>query len=85
MPLREDFARWRDDPMTQTVLGALKLAEDEQKNQWDAASWGGSVARAEDLERLRIELRTRADAYASLREMTWPDVATWLGIDPDEQ
>lgn len=71
--------------MTRTVLGALELAEKAQKQAWDDASWGGEVARAEDLERLRIELRTRADAYASLREMTFEDLATWLEIDPDAE
>lgn len=78
---REDFQRWRDDPMTRTVLGALQLAEIEQKKQWDKASWGGAVVRGPDMERLLIELRTRADAYAALREMTFEDLALWLELD----
>ena len=84
LPLSEDFTRWRDDPMTKMVLGALKLAEAEQKKLWDAASWEGEVARADDLEKLRIELLVRADAYRALQELSFQDVATWLGIDNAE-
>lgn len=85
MSLPDDFARWRDDPMTRKVLDALQLAEREQKKQWDAASWDGGMARADQLERELLVLRTRADAYASLREMTWPDVAAWLELEPDAE
>lgn len=85
MSLREDFSRWREDPITKTVLGALELAEKAQKQAWDNASWSGEVARAPDLERLLIELRTRADAYASLREMTFEDVCLWLEIEPNAE
>jgi hypothetical protein len=81
--LREDFARWREDPMTRTVLGALQLAEKAQKEAWDEASWSGGIVRGDDLERELLVLRTRADAYASLHEMTFEDICTWLEIDPD--
>lgn len=82
--LSEDFARWREDPMTRMVLEALQRAEDAQKQQWDEASWGKKVVRGDDLERMLLELTTRADAYASLREMKWPDVAAWLELDDGE-
>jgi hypothetical protein len=81
--LREDFARWREDPMTRTVLGALQLAEKAQKEAWDEASWSGGIVRGDDLERELLVLRTRADSYASLPEMTFEDICTWLEIDPD--
>lgn len=84
MSLLEDFARWREDPMTQTVLGALKLAEEEQRKQWESASWGGQVVRGEDMERLLLELRTRADAYAALGAMTFEDMCLWLELDTHE-
>jgi hypothetical protein len=64
-------------------LRALDAAEKQQRTEWDNASWGGGVVRGEDLERLLIELRTRADAYASLREMTVEDLAAWLELKPD--
>lgn len=84
LSLRDDFARWREDPMTKTVFGALKLAEAEQRKQWLDASWDGAVVRAPDLERLLIELRTRADAYRSLDEMTFEGMCLWLELDLDE-
>lgn len=85
MSLREDFARWREDPMTRTVLGALELAEAEQKKQWEAASWGGGIARGDELERLLLELRVRADAYRALKDMSLEDLGAWLGIDVDAE
>lgn len=84
LPLSEDFARWADDPITKLVLGALNKAADAQKAQWDKASWGGGIARPDDLARTLQELRVRADAYRSLAEMTFDDVTAWLGIDDAE-
>ena len=83
MSLRDDFARWRDDPITRKVMEALGQASDEQKAQWDKASWGGAVVRAPELERVLIELRTRADAYRALQEMTLGDLCAWLGIEEE--
>jgi hypothetical protein len=83
LPLREDFARWRDDPITQLVFGALDKAALEQKAMWDAASWGGGRVRADELKDMLQELRVRADCYAALSAMTIEDVATWLGIEVD--
>lgn len=85
MPLSEDFDRWRDDPMTRRVFLAMDRAEAEQKRQWDAASWGGQVVRADELERTLRELRLRADCYAALREMTWPDVVAWLELETNAE
>ncbi len=79
----EDFARWRDDPMTRTVLDALDAAGAAQKAQWDAISWGGAQVRGDDLAEALRELRVRADCYAALRDMTYGDVCMWLGIEPD--
>lgn len=70
--------------MTRMVLKALSEAEIAQKQQWDAASWDGGMIRAEDLHATLRELRVRADAYAAIREMTFDDIATWLGIEDAE-
>lgn len=79
--LREDFARWRDDPITRLVFKALDAAAEAQKTEWDNASWRGGVVRGDDLSRLLNELRVRADCYAALKELTLEDVAQWLGIE----
>lgn len=87
-PLEEDFARWRQDPMTRRVLAALENAVGQQQRQWLAASWGGGVVRGPDLERLLLELRVRADAYRALGELTPADIEAWLepekSADADE-
>lgn len=84
LPLSEDFAAWRDHPVTKLVLKALRAAREQQKAQWDKASWEGGVVRAPELERLLLELRVRADAYQALEEMTVGDIAAWLGIEDAE-
>lgn len=81
MPLSEDFARWRDDPITKLVFQALGAAADAQKAQWDAASWDGGQVRAEPLKELLQELRVRADCYRALQELTVEDIMQWLGIE----
>lgn len=84
MPLRDDFARWRDDPITKLVLEALERAAEAQKAQWDAAAWAGGKVRADDLKDLLQELRVRADCYRALGELTIDDITNWLGIEHDE-
>ncbi len=84
MPLSEDFTRWLDDPVTRLVFRALEQAEEAQKARWDAASWGGGMVRPDALAALLNELRVRSDCYRALREMTFADVATWLGIEDEE-
>ena len=84
LQLREDFARWRDDPITKMVLQALDEAAKAQKAEWDSASWEGGKVRADDLKDLLQELRVRADCYAALRDMRFEDLITWLGIEDHE-
>ncbi len=84
LQLSEDFARWRDDPMTRLVLDALEQAEQAQKAEWDAYSWGGGRVRSDELKETLQELRVRADCYRALREMTFADVAGWMGLTDDE-
>jgi hypothetical protein len=84
LPLSEDFARWRDDPMTRMVFKALDAASDAQKQAWEDASWNGGRVRADELKDLLQELRIRSDCYRALGELTIDDIKQWLGI-PDEQ
>lgn len=84
MQLDEDFARWREDPVTRLVMRALTAAEEAQKEAWNAASWGGGIVRADQLKEALQELRVRADCYAALVEMEAADVRSWLGIPDDE-
>jgi hypothetical protein len=65
----EEFAIWRDDPVTQGILQTLDLLAEVQKQGWLAASWAGGEANQE----LLIELRTRAEAYRVFAEGTYED------------
>ena len=84
MPLSEDFARWRDDPVTKLVFKALRQATEAQKTAWDELSWGGGAVRGDDLERHLLALTTRADAYRSLEELSVEQLTDWLGIENAE-
>lgn len=85
MSLSDDYARWRDDPVTSLVFKALRQAADAQKTAWDDASWNGGRVRADDLKDTLQELRVRADAYRSLEELTVERLTELLGIQTDEQ
>jgi hypothetical protein len=65
----EEFAQWREDPVTQGVLGTLGAMAETQKQGWLEASWEGEVADPLLLK----ELRTRADAYLALAEGSYED------------
>lgn len=82
--LEEDFARWRDDPVTKLVMKALERAQTAQRAAWEAYSWDGGKVRADDLAETLKELRVRHDCYGALREMTVADIRTWLEIEDDE-
>jgi len=57
-PSREEFARWRDDDVTQFVFAALKRNSEECREQWVQSSWEGGLCDPEQL----IALRERSDA-----------------------
>lgn len=70
----EEFAAWRDEPVTQRILGTLSAMADAQREGWMASSWEGG--NADPL--LLTELRTRADAYQALSEGSYAD---FFGVD----
>ena len=84
MQLSEDFARWREDPITKLVFKALGVAADKQREVWLATSWGGGMVRPEDLHAALRELRVRADAYRALEELDVERLCEWLGIEDAE-
>lgn len=73
-PTAEEFARWRDDRVTQWIFAAIERGEEQNKQAWMDASWGQGVAAPEFLR----ELRTRADAYRALIDT---DYAGWCEIN----
>jgi hypothetical protein len=78
-PSREEFAAWRDHPVTQFVFVALNAAAGEQRKAWDETSWEGGSAD----ENLLLELRVRADAYNSMQEADYEGFCEWANLEPE--
>jgi len=66
----EEFAAWREDHVTQWVTAELARAADAQKAAWLELSW----EQGEPDELQLAELRTRADAYRALAELSYEDL-----------
>lgn len=77
-PSEDEFDAWKDDPVTQFVLGALSLAADAQAQEWTKASW--STGQANPL--LLHELRTRADAYRAMADSDYTGFCEMCGLEP---
>lgn len=71
--------------MTLLVLKALNKAAEAQKRAWDDTAWSGAVVRGDVLENTLRELRTRADAYRSLEELTVERLTEYLELEPDAE
>jgi hypothetical protein len=67
----EEFEAWRADPVTEWITAELEKAAEAQKDAWLAMSWDGNVC---DQTELQI-LKTRADAYRALAELSYEDLA----------
>jgi hypothetical protein len=77
---RDDFARWRDDPVTRWVFKALASDADAQREAWTKHSWDNGHANPATL----LELRTRADAYRAMEEVSYAGLCEALGEQPRE-
>lgn len=66
----EEFAAWRDDPVTQVVLKAHADMAELQKTAWIAASWEGGNADPLALTALKV----RAEAYSAISECSYEDI-----------
>lgn len=80
-PSRDDFARWRDDRVTDWVIRAHLAAAETNRTAWTEASWNGGACSKEML----LELRTRADAYLAIAETGYEGFCDMLGETPDEE
>lgn len=80
-PSRDDFARWRDDPVTRWVMQAHRTLAEDQQREWMGISWGNGSANEAALR----ELRTRADAYLALPDGTYEAFCETNGDTPHEE
>lgn len=82
MPLNvteDDFTSWRENAVTQVVFAALDRVQAMQRQHWIETSWEQGVCTPEML----LELRTRADAYRSLSELSFERISEVLA-EPKE-
>ena len=66
-PSAEEFAAWRENPITQWVLRGCELAAEENRRDWQDKTWASGIADPLHL----LETRTRADAYRALHDTTY--------------
>lgn len=80
IPTREDFTRWREDPVTRFVLKAHRQMAEDCKDKWAKISWDNGVANQASLD----ELRYRADTYEAISEAGYESYCDALGEAPRE-
>ena len=76
----EDFARWRDDRVTQWVFAAILMGVEEQRALWMRTSWDNGTASPA----LLSELRNRTDGYMALIETPYEGWCEMLGEEPHD-
>ena len=77
-PSRDEFAAWRDHPVTRFVMAGVSVAAEAQRNTWMEASWShGALS-----EITRERLMTRADAYLGFTTLTVEDAYALNGLEP---
>lgn len=76
-PSAEEFARWRDDRVTQWVFKALQTRVEEQRQLWISASWQGGKADPLILK----ELQSRATAFVEVFDNPYEN---WCATNGDE-
>ena len=67
----EDFAAWRDNPITEIVFRYLKKQAAACKDEWLAASWG--AGNSDPL--LLADLRAKEQMLTDLSELKYEDIA----------
>jgi hypothetical protein len=80
-PSREDFQRWLEDSVTDYVMRAHLAMSEKNRLQWQQVSWDNGIANQRALD----ELRTRADAYRAIAEMSYEDVCNANGDEPNAE
>ena len=78
-PSREEFAAWRDHPVTLFVFAAMRAVAEEQEQSWHDQSWNGGNCDPIELN----GLRARADTYTSMEEGGYESFCEWAGVEPE--
>ena len=79
-PSRDEFAAWRDDPVTRFVMAALERNADECRDEWLRKSWNTGEAD----QAVLIGLRERADALLGFTA-DYEAFCETLGLEPEQE
>ena len=79
-PSRDEFATWRDDPVTRFVMAALDRNADECRDEWLRKSWNTGEAD----QAVLIGLRERADALLGFTA-DYEAFCETLGLEPEAE
>jgi hypothetical protein len=79
-PSRDEFAAWRDDPVTRFVMRALERNADECREEWLRKSWEAGQADQRTLD----ALRERSDALLGFTA-DYEAFCETLGLEPQEE
>lgn len=74
----EDFAIWRESPVTRWVLDGVAHVAAEQERIWKARAWGGQLDPI-----VHANCTARADAYDGLAKVTFDQIHAIH--NPDEE
>lgn len=77
LPTQDEFDAWCQHPCTQFVAEAYRLGAEKQRAAWERY-FEASIVPA-DISAVRLELRTREDAYRSILENTLDDYLAIVG------
>lgn len=69
----DDYAIWRDNPVTKWVMHAIGAAADECRENWLAASWDTGSADQSYLDKLQ----SRAGALVMILNADFEDIEAW--------
>lgn len=70
-PSEEEFAVWRENPITEWVLAGVQRFADAQQPSFARLAWGADPAEWDDLRLTRERIRARQDAYEGLAKLTY--------------
>ena len=78
-PAREDFAQWKELPVTRFVMAAFRAQAQLCETTWHDQTWEAGAVDPNAL----VDLKARADTYMALEESGYEAFCDACGVDPE--